>query len=208
MKTSRWMLGLAVAAAAVLAGRMTVSADGAAVGSPAPAFTLTDADGASRSLGEFSGKTVVLEWFNNDCPFVKKHYDSGNMQKLQAEATGRGVVWLTISSSGAGKQGHLTPETAKAILGARQSKQTALLLDPDGAVGKSYGAKTTPHLFIIDPQGTLIYRGGIDDKPSTDAADIPGAVNYVRRALDESLAGKPVSAADTAPYGCSVKYAE
>jgi peroxiredoxin len=208
MKTTHTLMAAALIAAAMAVAARTGSAAGAAVGQPAPGFTLSDADGAERSLQELSGKHVVLEWFNNDCPFVKKHYDSGNMQKLQADATGKGVVWLTINSSAPGKQGHLTPESAKEIIQARGSRQTALLLDPDGAVGKSYGAKTTPHMYIIDPAGTLIYMGGIDDKPSTNADDIPSSTNYVRQALDQALAGQPVATASTESYGCSVKYAE
>jgi peroxiredoxin len=178
----------------------------AVVGEPAPAFSLTDAHGTARSLAEFKGKFVVLEWFNHDCPFVGKHYNSGNMQALQADATGRGVVWLTMASSAPGKQGYLTREQALAIIAARGAHQTALLLDSDGAVGRLYGAKTTPHLFVLDPEGRIIYAGAIDDRPSTDPADIPGATNYVRRALDEALAGQPVSVPSTKSYGCSVKY--
>ena len=176
------------------------------MGQPAPAFTLTDTTGQARSLAELRGKFVVLEWFNNDCPFVGKHYGSGNMQRLQADYTARGVVWLTIVSSAAGKQGHISPKQGDDIMKQRQSHQTALLLDADGSVGRRYGAKTTPHLFIINPDGALIYAGGIDNIPSTDQADVPKATNYVRQALDEALAGKPVSVPEAKPYGCSVKY--
>ena len=178
----------------------------AVVGEPAPAFSLSDAHGVARSLAEFKGKFVVLAWFNNECPFVGKHYNSGNMQKLQAEATGRGVVWLTIVSSAPGKQGSLTPERALAVIAERGAHQTALLLDPDGTVGRLYGAKTTPHLFIVNSEGRVIYAGAIDDHPSTDPADLPGATNYVRQALDEALAARPVSVPSTRSYGCSVKY--
>ncbi|MBI4342664.1 MAG: thioredoxin family protein [Candidatus Omnitrophica bacterium] len=178
----------------------------AVVGAAAPAFTLTDTNGQPRSLGDFTDQFVVLEWFNKDCPFVRKHYDSGNMQRLQAAYTGRDVVWLSIVSSAAGKQGHVTAEEGTAVLAQRQAHPTALLLDPDGTVGRSYGAKTTPHLFIIKPGGTLIYAGAIDSTPSADPADVPASTNYVAQALDEAMAGKPVSVAETKSYGCSVKY--
>jgi peroxiredoxin len=178
----------------------------AVVGEPAPDFTLTDTTGQVRSLSELKGTSVVLEWFNNDCPFVRKHYESGNMQWLQAAYTGRGVAWLTIISSAPGKQGHVSPEQANVIITERGSSQTAMLLDPDGHVGRLYGAKTTPHMFIIDPDGTLIYAGAIDDKASTNPADLARATNYVQRALEEALAGAPVSIPETRSYGCSVKY--
>ncbi len=177
------------------------------VGDAAPDFTLTDSTETERSLSDFTGSFVVLEWFNNDCPFVRKHYGSGNMQRLQATYTGQDVVWLTIASSAPGKQGHIvSPDAAAELIRTWQAKQTALLFDPDGTVGKRYGAKTTPHLFIIDPDGILVYAGAIDDTPSADPADIPGATNYVQQALDEAMAGKPVSVAHTRSYGCSVKY--
>ncbi|MCM2256550.1 MAG: thioredoxin family protein [Vicinamibacteria bacterium] len=178
----------------------------AVVGQPAPEFTLTDSNGKSHSLTSFKGKHVVLEWNNFDCPFVVKHYGSGNMQKLQKAYTGKGVVWLTVNSSAAGKQGHLQAAEVAAKLGERKAAPSAYLLDADGTVGKLYGAKTTPHMFVIDPQGKLVYAGAIDDKPSTDQADIAGARNLVAAALDEALAGKPVSVATSTPYGCSVKY--
>ena len=175
-------------------------------GELAPDFTLTDSTGAERSLTDFKGQVVVLEWFNPECPFVRKHYGSGNMQALQAAATARGVVWLTIVSSAPGRQGHLLPEEASAVIRNEESRQTALLLDPKGTVGRLYGAKTTPHLFLIDPEGRVRYAGAIDDRPSVNPDDIPGATNYVQRALDELLAGQPVSITTTKPYGCSVKY--
>jgi peroxiredoxin len=178
----------------------------AVVGQPAPEFTLTDSTGKSHNLASFKGKFVVLEWNNFDCPFVVKHYGSGNMQKLQQAYTGKGVVWLTVNSSAAGKQGHLQPAEVAGKLAERKAAPSAYLLDADGKVGKAYGAKTTPHMYVIDPKGTLVYAGGIDDKPSTDAADIAGARNHVAAALDEALAGKPVSVATSTPYGCSVKY--
>ena len=201
--TRRRMLRIGLAL--LLSGPMA-AAWAAEVGQPAPEFTLTDSTGTSRSLGDFKGKFIVLEWFNNECPFVRKHYESGNMQRLQAAYTAQGVVWLTVASSAPGKQGYMTPEQAQAVIRARNAHQTALLLDPDGTVGQRYGAKTTPHLFIINPEGVLIYAGAIDDIASVDQADIDRAENYVRRALDEALAGRPVSVAQTRSYGCSVKY--
>lgn len=176
------------------------------VGSPAPAFTLTDTNGKQRTLAEFKGKYVVLEWVNFGCPFVKKHYDSGNMQATQKKAVDKGVVWLSVCSSAEGKQGHMDPSDWNEEIADRKLSSTAVLLDESGAVGKSYGAKTTPHMYIVNPAGVLIYKGAIDDKPSTSKADIPVAKNYVLAALDESLAGKPVSMASTKSYGCSVKY--
>lgn len=202
------MLALVVGALLAASGAASASADGAAVGAPAPAFAAQDAEGRPRSLQDYHGKFVVLEWFNNDCPFVRKHYGSGNMQRLQATYTAQGVAWLTISSSAPGKQGHLTAEQAKAIIGERGATPTALLLDPDGAIGRRYGAKTTPHMFVIDPAGTVIYAGAIDDTPSADPADIARATNLVAQALDAAQAGKPVPVAESKPYGCSVKYAE
>ena len=178
----------------------------AAVGQPAPAFSLPDTEGQPRSLADFTGEWVVLEWSNHECPFVRKHYGSGNMQQLQATHTARGVIWLTIVSSAPGKQGYVTAEQANAIRRERGDHQTAMLLDADGAVGQRYGAKTTPHLFIIDPAGVLVYAGAIDDTPSTDPADVATANNYVTRALEEALSGQPVSVAQTPSYGCSVKY--
>ncbi|HUL77994.1 MAG TPA: thioredoxin family protein [Vicinamibacteria bacterium] len=180
----------------------------AVVGQPAPPFSLVDSDGRTRSLADFAGKVVVLEWWNYECPFVGKHYGSGNMQKLQREWTAKGVVWLTVSSSAAGKQGHVDGAKANALMKERSGAPTAVLLDHDGKVGRAYGAKTTPHMFVIDPAGRLVYAGGIDDKPSTDRADISTARNYVVAALTEVLAGKPVTTPSSQPYGCGVKYAD
>jgi peroxiredoxin len=176
------------------------------VGTAAPSFSLKDSNGRGHSLSDFKGKYVVLEWFNPGCPFVKKHYESGNMQKLQQAYTDKKVVWLTIDSSAPGKQGHLTPEEAQKQLAAWNMHPTALLLDADGMVGREYGATNTPNMFVISPDGKLIYKGAIDNKPSADQADIAGATNYVKVALDESMAGKPVATATTRPYGCGVKY--
>ena len=176
------------------------------VGKAAPDFRLADADGRAVSLSDFRGKTVVLEWSNPECPSVKKHYESGNMQKTQAEAAADGVVWLTVTSSAEGKQGHLTPAEAKAFNAGQESRRTAYLLDPQGVAGTSYGAKATPHMYIVNPDGSLAYRGAIDDKPTQDTADLPGARNHVLAALRELKAGKPVSVPTSRPYGCSVKY--
>ena len=178
----------------------------AVVGQPAPEFSLVDTKGRPQSLAALRGRYVVLEWFNKDCPFVRKHYGSGNMQRLQTVYGARGVVWLTVVSSAPGHQGFITAEEGDAVLAERSAQPAALLLDPDGQLGQLYGAKTTPHLFIIDPEGVLVYAGAIDDTPSTDVADVPRATNYVAKALDEALAGKPVSVPQTKSYGCSVKY--
>jgi peroxiredoxin len=176
------------------------------VGQPAPEFTLTDSNGKSHNLSDFKGKFVVLEWLNHGCPFVKKHYDGGNMQALQKEFTGKDVVWLSIVSSAPGKQGHMSPEETNKAKEEKGSAATAILIDEDGTVGKLYDAKVTPELYVINPEGTLVYMGAIDDKKSVDAADVAGAKNYVKQALDEALAGNPVSEPATEAYGCSVKY--
>ena len=176
------------------------------VGQPAPEFTLKDSNGQSHNLSDFKGKFVVLEWLNHGCPFVVKHYESGNMQKLQKEYTGKDVVWLSIVSSAPGKQGHMTPEETNKAKAEKGSAATAVLIDEDGAVGQLYNAKVTPEMFIINPEGVLVYMGAIDDKKSTDPADVAGAKNYVKQALGEAMAGQPVSEPSTTPYGCSVKY--
>ena len=175
-------------------------------GSAAPAFSLKDAKGKTHSLADYKGKHVVLEWFNPECPFVKKHYSAGNMQKLQEEFAGKDVVWMSINSSAKGKEGHLTPEQATKQIADWKMNNTTLLLDEDGKVGQEYGAKNTPHMFIINPEGILIYQGAIDSKATPNVADIANSTNYVKVALEEALAGKPVSNASTKPYGCSVKY--
>jgi peroxiredoxin len=176
------------------------------VGAPAPDFTLTDAHGAPRHLSEFHGTYVVLEWFNPECPFVRKHYGTGNMQALQQEMTREGVTWLAIDSSAPGNQGHLLAEQARAFIDREGVAATAVLLDPHGEVGRQYGAKTTPHMFVVNPEGVLIYAGAIDDRPTPDPADVPGATNYVRQALREAQRGQPISVPQTKSYGCSVKY--
>jgi peroxiredoxin len=182
------------------------AADSPAVGTNAPDFSLTDSKGKTQSVSQYKGKYVVLEWFNPECPFVKKHYGSGNMQKLQEEFTAKGVIWLSIDSSAPGLEGHLTAEQAKAKMDEWKTKQTAFVLDPDGKAGQAYGAKNTPHMFVINPDGKIVYEGAIDSKASANPSDIPSATNYVKVALEESLAGKRVSTANTKPYGCSVKY--
>lgn len=185
-----------------------VVAPQAEIGKPAPDFTLKDAEGKEHGLAEFKGKFVILEWVNFGCPFVKKHYGSGNMQGLQAEYTGKGVIWLSICSSAPGKQGYFEGEALKKEVAEHQSHATFYLSDAEGKVGRMYGAKTTPHMYAIDPAGTLVYAGGIDDIPSADIEDLAKAKNYVRLALDAALAGQPISSATAQPYGCSVKYAE
>ena len=193
-------------AAAVLLTAGSAFADRPVVGSAAPAFSLTDSSGKTVALADYKGKYVVLEWTNPGCPFVKKHYGSGNMQKLQAEFTKKGVVWLSVDSSAAGEQGAFTPAEARAAKGDLYKDASALLLDPDGAVGHLYGATNTPDMYIINPDGKLIYEGAIDSIASADQADIQKATNYVQTSLDEALAGKPVDKPQTKPYGCSVKY--
>lgn len=181
-------------------------ANEALVGKPAQDFTLPDSNGKDHSLSEYKGKIVVLEWLSHDCPFVKKHYNSGNMQKLQKTYTEKGVIWFSIISSAPGKQGYYTPEEASEITKQKKAYPTAMLLDPDGDVGKLYGAKTTPHMFIINSDGMLVYNGAIDDISSTKIEDISKAKNYTQIALDEVMAGKEVSIQTSQPYGCSVKY--
>ncbi|GMV27940.1 MAG: thioredoxin family protein [Rhodanobacteraceae bacterium] len=177
------------------------------VGQPAPAFSLTDSNGKTRTLDEFKGKTVVLEWTNAECPFVRKHYDSNNMQTQQREATAAGVVWLSINSGAPGKQGEIEGGDANELMQINKSAQTAYLLDPEGKTGRAYGASVTPHMYVIDGQGIVRYMGGIDSILSADPADIPKATQYVRQALAELAGGKLVSVPVSAPYGCSVKYA-
>ena len=198
MKTLLLVAAVAIAAPAFAAD--------AKVGQDAPAFTAVDTKGEKRSLADFKGKTVVLEWHNKDCPYVKKHYGSGNMQKLQKDYTAKGVVWLTIISSAEGKQGFVTGEDADADMAKAKASPSHVLLDSAGAVGRLYGAKTTPHMFVIDPSGKLVYNGAIDDNSSSDPDDIPSSKNYVAAALDSVLAGKKVAKKATRPYGCSVKY--
>jgi len=175
-------------------------------GEPAPDFSLKDSKDNSQKLSAYLGKFVVLEWLNPECPFVKKHYSGGNMQKLQKEYTSKGVIWLSIISSAPGQQGHCTGPQAEANRKDMNASPTAVLLDPSGDVGQKYGAKTTPHMFIINPDGKVIYAGAIDSINSPKSADCDKATNYVRETLDAALAGKPVPTSQTKSYGCNVKY--
>jgi len=180
----------------------------AKIGEAAPDFTATASNAKTIHLADYRGKYVVLEWHNNGCPYVGKHYRSGNMQRLQKEWTGKGVIWLTILSSAPGKQGYVTASEENDYLTKMQAAPTAALLDPTGEIGHLYDAKTSPQMVVINPEGILIYSGAIDDKPTTDLQDVPTATNYVSLALEESMAGKPVQTSTTRPYGCSVKYAD
>jgi peroxiredoxin len=180
----------------------------AVVGQPAPAFSVSDASGKPVSLADFKGKTVVLEWVNPGCPYVRKHYDSANMQATQKGAVDKGVVWLAVNSTAPGHGDYKKPADMAAWMQSQKAAATHTLMDSDGKVGKAYGARTTPHLYVVDAKGTLAYAGGIDDKPSSDPADVKTAKNYVNAALGDVLAGKPVAQATTRPYGCSVKYSD
>jgi len=193
--------------ALVAAFAFTLSAAAAKVGDPAPDFTGTDTHGQQIKLSEYRGKFVVLEWTNNGCPYTKKHYSSGNMQALQKKWTAEGVVWLTILSSAPGEQGYMTASEENAYIAKVHADPTAAILDPKGAIGREYDARTTPHMFVIDPSGRLIYGGAIDDHATTDPDDIKSSKNYVSEALSEAISGKPVAISSTRPYGCSVKYA-
>jgi peroxiredoxin len=195
---------LVIAAAALAAAASAHAAP--SVGQPAPDFTLRDTAGKAVRLSDFRGKHVVLEWTNPGCPYVRKHYDSGNMPATQKDATGRGVVWLAINSTEKEAGDYQPPAQLASWMQQRKAAATAVLMDEEGTVGKAYGARTTPHLYIVDPQGRLAYAGGIDSIPSSSIADIPKATNHVRQALGEALAGKPVSVPTTRPYGCSIKY--
>ena len=177
------------------------------VGEPAPNFTATDSNGKAHTLSSYRGKFVVLEWHNQGCPYTKKHYDSGNMERLQKEWTQKGVVWFTVISSAPGTQGYVTAQQENEYMQRMGAAPTAALLDPTGDLGHLYDAKTTPHMFIISPAGVLIYDGAIDDRPTPDEADIATSRNYVSLALGEAMSGKPVSTPTSRPYGCSVKYA-
>ncbi len=202
------MTFLARAAAAALLFAPLLAAAVAVPGEPAPAFSAVDAQGKTHALSDYKGQWLVLEWFNKDCPFVKKHYlGSDNMQKTQAAAVAKGATWLSVISSAQGKQGYLEPADALAVATEYRSASSApFLLDPSGEMGRAYGAKTTPHIFIVNPEGTVVYAGAIDSDNSANPASIPGATNYALAALDEAQAGKPVTTAATQAYGCSVKY--
>ena len=204
------MFGLTIRCWAILAvivlGLPLASLATPQVGAPAPDFTGTDSQGNTHRLSDYRGKIVVLEWTNHECPFVGKHYGTANMQKLQQEAAEQDVVWLSIISSAPGKQGHVTPAEANELTTSRNAAPSAVLLDPEGTIGQAYGAKTTPHMYIIDPEGKLVYMGGIDDIPSARWSDVETAQNYVRAALAALAEDKPIDPAVTRPYGCTVKY--
>ncbi|THD77937.1 MAG: redoxin domain-containing protein [Phenylobacterium sp.] len=198
----RVILGLAAAFALAAPALSTPT-----INAPAPAFQAIDQEGRARSLAEFAGKTVVLEWTSDACPYSHKHYDSGNMQRLQAKATRSGVVWLTVMTDPPGVSGYMTAEQVRAWMTKVGSHATAVLLDADARVARAYEARTTPHMFIVDKAGRLVYMGGIDDRPYTDPASLRGAKNYVALALADLRAGRPIAQPVTRPYGCSVKYA-
>ncbi len=176
------------------------------VGEPAPAFTGTDNLGKTHTLADLKGKFIVLEWHNQGCPYVGKHYGSGNMQRLQQEWTAKGVAWFTVVSSGPGQQGYVTPAQSQQYVKAQNAKPTAVLLDPTGEIGRKFDARTSPHMIVIDREGIVVYNGAIDDRPTTDVADVAGATNYVSAALADAMAGRPVATPSTQPYGCNVKY--
>jgi len=193
-------------AAIVFLAASSLCAFAAKVGDPAPDFTGTDSNGQTHKLSEYRGKYVVLEWTNNGCPYTRKHYTSGNMQNLQKEWTAKGVVWLTVLSSAPGAQGYMTASDENAYMAKMHADPTAALLDPTGAIGHEYDARTTPDMYVIDPAGKLIYAGAIDDHATTDPSDIAHSKNYVSDALTEAMAGQAVAVSYTRPYGCSVKY--
>jgi peroxiredoxin len=199
---------VAIAAFGIERATAVPTAGVAKSGEPAPAFAAPDIAGKIVRLGDYAGRTVVLEWTNDGCPFVGKHYNSGNMQALQQKYTAAGVVWLTIASSAPGEQGYVTPTDAKADLARWHAAPTDFLLDPDGVVGHLYDARATPHMVVIDHAGRIVYMGAIDDTPSTRLADVKTAHNYVAAALDAIAAGQPVAIASTHAYGCSIKYKE
>ena len=199
--THRRLLSLAL-----ILATFTLPALAVTPGTTAPDFKGTDSNGVEHSLSEYRGKYVVLEWANKGCPYEQKHYLSGNMEALQRQWTDKGVVWLSVLSSAPGEQGNVTPSEENEYLKTMKAAPTAAILDPTGAIGHLYQAKTTPHIFVIDPTGKLIYQGAIDDKPTTDQADIKTAHNYLNEALNSSMSGKPIPTATTRPYGCSVKY--
>lgn len=198
--------GATLVGAGVLSLRPQAAIAAAPAGKSAPAFSLKDTSGRTRSLSQFKGRYVVIEWLNHDCPFVKAQYASGNMQKLQRSARGKGAVWLSVASSATGKQGNYSAAQANGLTRSKKAMPSAVLLDASGKVGRLYGAKTTPHMFVINPQGKVIYNGAIDNNPTTDKATVASAKNYVMAALTQAKSGKKVSTAATQPYGCSVKY--
>ena len=201
------LIGSAALAGTSLIVSRHAAAAAATVGAPAPAFTLVSSGGPSVNLADQRGKVVVLEWTNHDCPYVRKHYETQNMQTLQKEATGQGIVWLTIISSAPGTQGYVSAGEANELTKTRSAAPTAVLFDPTGATGKVYGATNTPHMYVVTREGVLVYAGAIDDKPTTRRGDVQGAQNYVRAALASVAAGQPVKVPVTRAYGCTIKYA-
>jgi peroxiredoxin len=195
-----------LAAALVLAAQAALANPSATVGQPAPVFNATDVAGKAVSLADFKGRHVVLEWVNPGCPYVVKHYGSGNLPGTQKEATAKGVVWLAINSTTPDHGDYQAPAALAAWMQSHKAAATHTLMDADGRIGRAYGARTTPHMYVIDPRGLLVYAGAIDSKPTANPADIATATNHVKAALAETLAGKPVSVAQTRAYGCSVKY--
>jgi peroxiredoxin len=208
MTSSMPGISKALRTAALAASLLATTAFAVKPGDQAPDFKGIDSNGKTQSLSQYRGKWIVLEWTNHECPYTIKHYKSGNMEALQKEWTSKGVVWLSVLSSAPGQQGYMTPPEENQYLSTMHAAPTAAILDPTGAIGHMYDAKTTPHMFVIDPAGKLIYEGAIDDRPSTDPQSLKGAHNYVSEALEEAMAGKPVATQVTRSYGCSVKYAE
>ncbi|MFC1660782.1 thioredoxin family protein [Gemmatimonadota bacterium] len=202
MRSVAFVLLLGILLPASLPGQM----QDPEIGAPAPAFALPDTYGSQHSLSDYAGKWVVLEWLNYDCPFVRKHYDSGNMQGLQQEYGEQGVIWFSVVSSAPGKQGYFEPDEMNALSTEKGNAANAVLMDPDGVVGMAYGAKTTPQMYVINPDGVLLYNGAIDDRPSARPESLEGATNYLAQALTEAMAGQAVSQPTSQPYGCSVKY--
>jgi peroxiredoxin len=201
MKT---LIRLGVLTAGLLAAGVVAAQ--AMVGQPAPGFTSTDTEGKPVKLADYKGKHVVLEWVNPGCPYVQKHYNSGNMPATQKDATARGAVWLSINTTAKDAGDYMAPAELQGWMKSKHGVPTATLMDSDAKVGRAYGARTTPHMYIVDPQGKLVYAGAIDSKPTANPADVKTATNYVSQALGEALAGKPISRATTQSYGCSVKY--
>ncbi len=202
-----------VATAAVLAPVLAFALAGTALAAPdvgqmAPQFDGTDTNGETFSLADYQGQTVILEWTNHGCPYVKKHYETGNMQDLQTAAASDDIVWVSIISSAPGKQGHVDGDQANALTAEREASPARVLLDPDGTIGRLYEAKTTPHMYIIDEEGVLRYMGAIDDQPTARKSSVEGAKNYVTQALADMAAGEPVAEPETTAYGCDVKYAD
>ncbi len=207
MSLSRRALLAAAVAAATAIPALALAADRLQPNAPAPVFSATGTKGETVDLAALRGRPVILEWTNHDCPFVRKHYGAGNMQALQREAAEAGAVWISVISSAPGEQGHVLADEANALTETREAAPAHVVLDPEGTIGKMYGAVTTPHMYVITPEGDIAFMGGIDDKPTADRADIPGATNFVRAALEALAEGRAPEVQFARPYGCSVKYA-